>query len=79
MKDFKNSDAFIEYLNDLQDVGKSIQSKKLGVQSKKGNVFIKIHDLIADMTSNKKFQPAVTELFIRGRKSIISLIFITQS
>ena len=31
------------------------------------------------MLSNKKFNPIVTELFIRGRKLNISLLFITQS
>ena len=35
--------------------------------------------MIADMFSNKKLNPIVTELFIRGRKLNISLIFITQS
>ena len=36
-------------------------------------------DMIADMLSNKKLQPLVTELFIRGRKPNVSLVFITQS
>ena len=31
------------------------------------------------MLSNKKLNPVVTELFIRGRKLNISLVFITQS
>ena len=31
------------------------------------------------MLSNKKFNPIVTELFIKGRKFNISLVFITQS
>ena len=31
------------------------------------------------MISNKKLNPVVTELFIRGRKLSISLVFITQS
>ena len=35
--------------------------------------------MIADMLSNKKLNPVVTELFIRDRKLKISLIFITQS
>ena len=34
--------------------------------------------MIADMLSNKKRNPIVTELFIRGRKLSISLAFITQ-
>ena len=36
-------------------------------------------DMIADILSNKKLCPIVTELFIRGRKLNISLVFITQS
>ena len=35
--------------------------------------------MIADMLSNKKLNPMVTELFIRGRKLNISFVFITQS
>ena len=31
------------------------------------------------MFSNKNLKPIVTELFIRGRKPKISLVFITQS
>ena len=35
--------------------------------------------MIADMLSNKKHNPVVSELFIRGRKLNSSLVFITQS
>ena len=35
--------------------------------------------MIADMPSNKKLNPIVTEVFIRERKLNISLVFITQS
>ena len=35
--------------------------------------------MIADMLSNKKLQPIVTELFVRGRKPNVSLVFFTQS
>ena len=35
--------------------------------------------MIPDMLSNKKLNPIVTELFIRGRKLNISIVFITQS
>ena len=34
--------------------------------------------MIVDMLSNKKRNPIVTELFIKGRKLSISLVFITQ-
>ena len=35
--------------------------------------------VIANMLSNNNFQRIVTELFIRGRKLNIFLVFITQS
>ena len=35
-------------------------------------------DIIADMRRNKKVKPIVFELFIRGRKLNIFLIFITK-
>ena len=37
------------------------------------------NDMIADTESNKKLSPIVTELFSRGRKLNISLVFISQS
>ena len=36
-------------------------------------------DIIADMSINKKSNPVVTEIFIRGRKLNISISLITQS
>ena len=42
-------------------------------------ILIVFDDMIADMLSNKKLNPVVTELLIRGRKLNISLAFITQS
>ena len=35
--------------------------------------------LVANILSNKKLNPIIAELFIRGRKLNISFIFITQS
>ena len=45
----------------------------------KRKVLIVSDDVIADMLSNKKLNPIVTELFIRGRKLNIYFVFITQS
>ena len=42
-------------------------------------MLIVFDDVIDDMLSNKKLHPIVTELFIRGRKLNIALVFITQS
>ena len=36
-------------------------------------------DMIADMKSNKKLSPIVTELFLRGRKLNVLLVFISQT
>ena len=41
--------------------------------------YYQFFDMIADMINNKKLNSIVTELFIRGRKLNISLVFITQS
>ena len=47
--------------------------------NKKRKILIVFDDIITDILSNKKFNPMVTELFIRGRKLHISLVFIIQS
>ena len=47
--------------------------------NKKRKILMIFDDVIADMLSNKKLNPIVTELFIRGTKLNISLVFITQS
>ena len=47
--------------------------------NKKRKILIVFDDMIADMLSNKKLNSIVTELFIRGRRLNISLVFITQS
>ena len=47
--------------------------------NKKGKISIVFDHMIFEMLSNKKRNPIVTKLFIRGRKLNISLIFIAQS
>ena len=47
--------------------------------SKERKVLIVFGDMIADMLSNKKLHSIVTELFLRGNKLNISLVFVTQS
>ena len=46
---------------------------------KENKILIVFDDVIADMIHNKKLNSIVTELFIRGRKLNVSLVFITQS
>ena len=45
----------------------------------KNKILIAFDDMIADMVHNKELDSIVTELFIRGRKLDISLVFVTQS
>ena len=46
---------------------------------KERKILIVFDDMIANMINNNKLNPVVTELFIRGRKLNISIVFITQS
>ena len=73
---FDDPKAFLEYSNDMQDVYKNIDYYNL---RKKRKVLIVFDDMIADMINNNKLNLIVTELFIRGRKLNISIVFITQS
>ena len=60
----------------MDDVYKNIEKYN---PNKKRKMFIVFDDMIADMFSNKKLNPIVTELFIRGRKLNVSVVFIVQS
>ena len=73
---FNNLKVFIEYSNDMHDVYKDINEYNI---DKVPKILIVFDDMIADMINNKKLNSTVTELFIRGRKLNISLVFITQS
>ena len=66
----------MEYSNDMQDVYKNIEDCN---PDKNRKVLIVFDDMIADMINNKRLNSVVTELFIRGRKLNISIVFITQS
>ena len=75
LKCFNNSKTVVEYSNDMDDIYKNIAEYNPNKKRKKLIVF---NNIIADMLSNKKRNPIVTELFIRGRKINISLVFNTQ-
>ena len=49
------------------------------IQIRKVKYLFFFDDMVANMLSNKKLNQVVTELFIRGRKLNISLVFITRS
>ena len=72
--------TFIEYSNDTYDINKNTDEYN---PNKKRQILIVFEDRIADIIiknlGNKKLNPTVTELFIRGRKLNIFIFFITQS
>ena len=76
LKRFNDPRDFIEYSNDMCDVYKNIDEYNI---DQKRKILIVFDDMIADIIKNKKLNSIVTELFIRGRKLNISLVFITQS
>ena len=73
---FNDPKAFIEYSNVLRDVYKNINYYNPDRENKRWIVF---YYTIADMIDNKKLDSIVAELFIRGKKLNISLVFGTQS
>ena len=75
LKYFNDSEAFIGCSNDMDDIYKKIEECN---PNKKRKILIIFDDMIADMLSNKRFNLIATELFIRGRKLNISIVFITQ-
>ena len=60
----------------MQDVYKNIGDYN---PRKNRKVLIVFDDMIADMINNKNLDSIVTELFTRGRKINISIVFISQS
>ena len=73
---FNDPKAFIEYSNDMNHVYKNIDEDN---PYKENKILIVFDDMIGDMIHNKKLNSIVTELFIRGTKLNIFLVFITQS
>ena len=60
----------------MDDIYKNLEEYK---PNKKRIILIVFDDMIAGMLSNKKVNPIVTELFIRGRKLNLPIVFVTQS
>ena len=68
----------------MQDVYKNIDEynadkERRQSQSEGRKILIVFDAMIANVINNKKLNSIVTELFIRGRKFNISLVFIPQS
>ena len=60
----------------MHDVYKNIDDYN---PDKENKIWIAFNDMIADMINNKKLNPIVTKLFIRGRKLNVYRVSITQS
>ena len=65
LKYLNDSKTFTEHFNDIDDIYKNIEEYNL---DKKRKILIVFDDMIADTFSNKKLNPIIIELFIRGRK-----------
>ena len=74
-ENLKNPKAFIDYSQTIDDVYKYLED----YNPTKKRIVIVFEDMIADMKSNKTLSPVVTELFLRGTKLNISLVFMSQS
>ena len=73
---FNDPKACIEYSNDMHDVYKNIYEYNLDEEN---ITLIVFDDVTGDIINNRRLDSIVAELFIRGRKLNISLVFITQS
>ena len=63
----------------MDDIYKNMEEYKILNPNKKWKILVAFDDMIADMFCNKKLNPMVSELLIRGRKLNIDHGFITQS
>ena len=63
-------------MNDRDNSYKNIEEYN---PNNKCKILVVFGDMIVVMLINKKLNPLVTELFIRGRKLSISLVFTTKS
>ena len=75
IKHFNDPTAFIEYSDDMNGVYADISNHNKKCEKK---VLMVFDDMIADIEYNKNFKKMIKELFYRGRKMNISIVFITQ-
>ena len=72
----KNPKTFIDYLQTIDDDYENLEDYD---PWKKRRVLIEFDDMITDTESNKKLGPLVTDVFLRGKKFNIYLVFVSQS
>ena len=76
IKHFNDPTAFIEYSDDMNDVYADISNYN---KKRENKVLIVFDNMIADIEYNKKLnKKMIKELFYRGTKMNISIVFITQ-
>ena len=76
LKLFNDSTVFSEHSNDVGDIFENTEEYNL---NKKRKIMIVFDEMIADMLSNKKLNPTVTELLIRGANlNITFLVYYTM-
>ena len=74
-ENLKNPKTFFYYSQTIHDVYENLEDYN---PTKKIRVLIVFDGMIADMNSNKKLSPIFTELFSKGRKLTILLVFISK-
>ena len=75
IKHFNDPTVFIEYSDNINDVYADISNYN---KKRENKVLIVFDVMIADIEYNKNFKKIIKELFYRGRKMNISIVFITQ-
>ena len=80
IKHLNDPKAFIEYSQYMGDLYNNINYNN---PNRKRNILIVLHDIIADILTNKKIEAIIKELFLMCRTLIscinVSLVFFTQS
>ena len=76
IKELKNTKTFIDYSQTVEGVYENVEDYNPTKKRKVSTVF---DDMKPDTEASKKLSPIVTELFLRERKLVISLVFILQS
>ena len=75
IKNLNDPKAFIEYLDDMDDV---LDDINIYNKNRDKKVLIVFGDMIADIEYNKNSKRIIKELFYRARKINVSIVFITQ-
>ena len=75
IKELKNPKTFIDYSQTIGDVYENLED----LSNKEKKLLTVFDDMIVDIKANKKLSTIVTDIFLRGRKLKISLVFILKS